>query len=76
MDNLITCTANLGSINLNLAVSIGLVLLGALIASLLWWYWVRKYGGKLEDKVKEVADQVSDKLQNKLEDLVKDKLKT
>ena len=76
MDNLITCTANLGSINLNLAVSIGLVLLGALIASLLWWYWVRKYGGKLEDKVKEVADQVSDKLQSKLEDLIKDKLKT
>lgn len=76
MDNLITCTANLGSINLNLAVSIGLVLLGALIASLVWWYWVRKYGGKLEDKVKEVADQVSDKLQSKLEDLIKDKLKT
>lgn len=76
MDKLITCTANLSAINLNFAVSIGLVFLGALIASLLWWYWVRKYGGKLEDKVKEVADQVSDKLQNKLEDLVKDKLKT
>ena len=76
MDNLITCTANLSSINLNLAVSIGLVLLGALIASLLWWYWVRKYGGKLEDKVKDVADQVSDKLQTKIEDLIKDKLKT
>ena len=76
MDQLITCTANLGAINLNLAVSIGLVLLGALIASLLWWYWVRKYGGKLEDKVKKVADQVSDKLQTKIEDLIKDKLKT
>lgn len=76
MDQFITCTANLSAINLSFAVGVGLVILGALIASLVWWYWVRKYGGRLEDKVKEVADQVSDKLQSKLEDLIKDKLKT
>ena len=71
MDQLITCTANLNAVNVNLAVIIGASLLGAIIASLIWWYLVRKYDGDLDTKVRDTADKVADRLKDDLKTWLK-----
>lgn len=71
MDQLITCTANLNTVNVNLAVIIGAFLLGAIIASLIWWYLVRKYDGDLDTKVRDTADKVADRLKDDLKTWLK-----
>ena len=71
MDQLITCTANLNAVNVNLAVIIGAFLLGAIIASLIWWYLVRKYDGDLDTKVRDTADKVADRLKDDLKTWLK-----
>ena len=51
---------------------IGFVL-GGIVAFLVSWYWIRKYGADLEAKVREVADKVAEnvkeELQQKIEEL-------
>lgn len=74
MDQLITCTANLNAVNVNLVVIIGAFLLGAIIASLIWWYLVRKYDGDLDTKVRETADKVADGLKDSLQSWLKDEI--
>lgn len=71
MDQLITCTANLNAVNVNLVVIIGAFLLGAIIASLIWWYLVRKYDGDLDTKVRDTADKVADRLKDDLKTWLK-----
>lgn len=39
--------------------------LGAIVAFLISWYWVRKYGANLENKVNEVYDKFEDEVKNK-----------
>lgn len=74
MDQLITCTADLGAVNLNWVVILGSFLLGAIIASLVWWYWVRKYDGDLDTKVRETADKVADGIKDSLQSWLKDEI--
>ena len=49
-------------------------LLGAVVASLVWWYWVRKYDGDLDTKVRETADKVADSLKDSLQSWLKDEI--
>ena len=44
---------------------IGFVL-GGIVALLVSWYWVRKYGAELETKVRETADKVAEKLKEEM----------
>ena len=44
---------------------IGFVL-GGIVAFLVSWYWVRKYGAELEDKVREAADKAVDKVKDEI----------
>ena len=44
---------------------IGFVL-GGIVAFLVSWYWVRKYGAELETKVRETADKVAEKLKEEM----------
>lgn len=39
--------------------------LGAIVAFLISWYWVRKYGSNLENKVNEVYDKFEDEVKSK-----------
>ena len=70
----ITCTADLGVVNADLVVILGAFLLGAIIASLIWWYLVRKYDGDLDTKVRETADKVADGLKDSLQSWLKDEI--
>ena len=47
---------------------IGFVL-GGIVAFLVSWYWIRKYGANLEAKVREVAEKVKEELQQKIDEL-------
>lgn len=47
---------------------IGFVL-GGIVAFLVSWYWIRKYGADLEAKVREVAEKVKEELQQKIDEL-------
>ena len=70
----ITCTADLGAVNADVVVIVGAFLLGAIIASLIWWYLVRKYDGDLDTKVRETADKVADGLKDSLQSWLKDEI--
>ena len=74
MDQLITCTANLNAVNVNVAFLICAFLLGAVVASLVWWYLVRKYDGDLDTKVRDTADKVADGLKDSLQSWLKDEI--
>ena len=74
MDQLITCTANLNAVNINVVILICAFLLGAIIASLIWWYLVRKYDGDLDTKVRETADKVADSLKDDLKTWLKSEI--
>lgn len=71
MDQLITCTANLNAVNINVVILICAFLLGAVVASLVWWYLVRKYDGDLDTKVRDTADKVADRLKDDLKTWIK-----
>lgn len=71
MDQLITCTANLNAVNINVVILICAFLLGAVVASLVWWYLVRKYDGDLDTKVRDTADKVADRLKDDLKTWLK-----
>lgn len=71
MDQLITCTANLNAVNINVVILICAFLLGAVVASLVWWYLVRKYDGDLDTKVRNTADKVADRLKDDLKTWLK-----
>lgn len=71
MDQLITCTANLNAVNVNVVILICAFLLGAVVASLVWWYLVRKYDGDLDTKVRDTADKVADRLKDDLKTWLK-----
>lgn len=74
MDQLITCTANLNAVNVNVVILVCAFLLGAVVASLVWWYWVRKYDGDLDTKVRETADKVADGIKDSLQSWLKDEI--
>lgn len=74
MDQLITCTANLNAVNINVVILICAFLLGAVVASLVWWYLVRKYDGDLDTKVRNTADKVADRLKDDLKTWLKDEI--
>ena len=74
MDQLITCTANLNAVNINVVILICAFLLGAVVASLVWWYLVRKYDGDLDTKVRETADKVADGIKDSLQSWLKDEI--
>lgn len=71
---LITCTANLNAVNVNVVFLICAFLLGAVVASLVWWYLVRKYDGDLDTKVRETADKVADSLKDDLKTWLKSEI--
>lgn len=71
---LITCTANLNAVNINVVILICAFLLGAVVASLVWWYWVRKYDGDLDTKVRDTADKVADSLKDDLKTWIKSEI--
>lgn len=39
---------------------IGGVVLGAIIAFLFAWYWIRKYGERIEKKVRDTYDELAE----------------
>lgn len=44
------------------------VILGALVAFLVSWYWVRKYGSNIENKVQETYDKIEDQVKDKFDE--------
>ena len=52
-------------------IGIGFVF-GAVAAFLISWYWVRKYGADLEDKVKDTADKVAEKIKEDLQQKIEE----
>ena len=45
---------------------------GAVAAFLVSWYWVRRYGGDLEAKVRETADKVAEKLKEEMQQKIEE----
>lgn len=51
---------------------IGGVVLGAIIAFLFAWYWIRKYGEKIEQKVRDTYEDYKDSTTLTIKDFVSD----